>query len=136
MSEAESPNIVTPKEEKPREIHGGRNLIILGISAIVISLTTTAISLAIYRGTGDIYLDRSRPGYISEDEKRSNSEEKQETFSSEGEVSTETIDEYLEEFDSVKGRIDSLSDSFGSDQLSDDALGIYPHTDETETTPE
>ncbi len=131
MSEMEQKNIVEPTgEEKPRVIHGGRNLIILGIGAIIISIATTAISLAIYRYTGDIYLDRSRPGFISEDEKNNNAHEKQESFSNEGEITQKIIDEYLEEFDSVKGRIDGLSDSFSADQLSDDAIGIYPLDDE------
>ena len=53
------------KEKKP--IHGGRNLVLLGIGAITIALITTSISLYFY-GKGDIYIDRSRPGYISEDE--------------------------------------------------------------------
>ncbi|MBR1939350.1 hypothetical protein IJ847_01290, partial [Candidatus Saccharibacteria bacterium] len=57
------------KKTDERPIHGGRNLILLFVIASTIALSTTAISLSIYRATGDIYLDRSRPGYIAEDEK-------------------------------------------------------------------
>ena len=49
---------------------GGRKLIILGIASALIALATTGISLAIYHNSGDIYLDRSRPGFLpDEDEK-------------------------------------------------------------------
>ena len=40
---------------------GSRNLLILGLGSILIAGGTTSVSLAIYRNTGDIYLDRSRP---------------------------------------------------------------------------
>ena len=43
---------------------GARNLLILGCGAIAITAITTSLSLFIYRQTGDIYLDRSRPGYV------------------------------------------------------------------------
>ena len=47
---------------------GGRNLLLLCLAGIVMALISTSISLIIYRNSGDIYIDRSRPGYISEDE--------------------------------------------------------------------
>ena len=117
-------------EEVQRPIHGSRNLMILGLSAFIIAFITTAISLFVYRSTGDIYLDRSRPGYISEDEKDDKMYESKESFSADGEITKKTIDEYLEQLDSVRGRIDSLSDTFSDDPLIDDALGIYPHEDD------
>ena len=40
---------------------GGRNLLLLCMVGIVMALVSTSISLIIYRSTGDIYLDRSRP---------------------------------------------------------------------------
>ncbi len=118
------------EEVQQHPIHGGRNLMILGLSAVIIAVITTAISLVVYRSTGDIYLDRSRPGYISEGEKNDTKYESKETFSADGEINKKTIDEYLEQLDSVRGRIDSLSDTFTEDPLIDDALGIYPHEDD------
>ena len=117
-------------EEEQKPIHGGRNLMILGFVAGVLALATTAISLIIYRTTGDIYLDRSRPGYISEDEKNDKKYEAKEKISTEGEVTEATVDEYLEQLDSVRGRIDSLSKSFDPDPINDDALGIYEREDD------
>ncbi len=121
---------VAPEEEKPRVIHGCRNLMILGIGAIVIALITTSISLFIYRSTGDIYLDRSRPGFIAEGEKHGDEDEGDEDFSNEGEVDKNTLNEYLKEMDSINGRLNAHEDNFSEDQLSDDALGIYQLTEE------
>lgn len=116
------------KEDKP--IRGGRNLIILGLSATVIALISTAVSLQVYRNTGDIYLDRSRPGYISEDEKHSEEDDQKETFSNEGEVTDKTIDEYLKEYDKIVERISNSSDDFSADALIDESLGIDVENDE------
>lgn len=132
MSEEDNKPIaeqVNPEEEKPRTIHGGRNLMIMGFGAILIALTTTSISLFIYRSTGDIYLDRSRPGFISEGEKHGDEDEGNEDFSNEGEVGKETLDEYLKEIDSINGRLNAHEDNFSEEQLSDDALGIYQTTE-------
>ena len=93
------------KDDKP--IHGGRNLMILGFSAAVIALLSTAASLQIYRSTGDIYLDRSRPGYISEGEKHSEEDDQKEKFSNEGEINDKVIDEYLKELEKVRGYRDA-----------------------------
>ena len=42
---------------------GGWNLVILGAASILIALVTTGVSLAIYKFSGDIYLDRSAPDF-------------------------------------------------------------------------
>ncbi len=103
---------------------GGRNLIILGLVASVIAILSTITSLQIYRSTGDIYLDRSRPGYISEGEHHSEEDDQKETFSSEGEIDTKAIDEYFKEFDKVTERIKNASGDFSGDALTDESLGI------------
>ena len=97
MSDNDKP---TPNEngeaaEQPvKKINGGRNLIILGLAAIAVAVTTSGISLWIYR-QNDIYLDRSRPGFISDGEE--NEDIKIDKFSEEGEISKEVLDKYLEE---------------------------------------
>lgn len=116
------------KEEKP--IRGGRNLMILGFATVVIAIISTAVSLQIYRATGDIYLDRSRPGYISEGEKHSDEDDQKENFSNEGEVNQKAIDEYLKELDKVMGRISEASDDFSPEALTDDSLSISVENDE------
>ena len=52
------------KTDKPQTVKGGRNLFLLGIIATSVALLTTFISLKIYHDSGDIYLDRSRPGFL------------------------------------------------------------------------
>ena len=136
MTEEPQKLVETPvensEEESMHSIHGGRNLMILGFSAIIISVITTAISLIVYRATGDIYLDRSRPGFISEDETDDKSYDAKEKISTDGEVTSGTIEEYLNQLDSVRGRIDNLSGTFDPDPLDDDALAIYPRDDDDE----
>ena len=121
-------------EDKP--IHGGRNLIILGLSAVLIAIVSTAASLQIYRATGDIYLDRSRPGYISDGEKHSEEDDQKENFSNEGEITKSAIDEYFKEFDKITNRISESSDDFLLDAINDDSLGISVEETEEEAEEE
>ena len=112
------------EDQEPKTIHGGRNLIILGFSVTVIAIISTAISLHIYRETGDVYLDRSRPGYIFEDEKHDTDDDKKELFSADGEVDASVLDQYLKEFDTVMDRIEDASNDFSPEPLSNESLSI------------
>lgn len=113
--------------EKP--INGRRNLIILGFGAISIAVISTLISLNIYTKTGDIFLDRSRPGYIFENEKHNEEDDQKENFSNTGAIDKAAIEEYLKEFDKINERINASSDDFSQDAISDDSLGITPRED-------
>ena len=76
---------------------GGQNLVIMGIASILIALATTGVSLAIYHNSGDIYLDRSRPGYLpdeSEIEVEGEKEEEEYSFEKSGKLTVEVIEEY------------------------------------------
>ena len=117
-------------EEGKTTAHGGRNLILLGLAAIVIAVATTAVSLFIYRATGDIYLDRSRPGFIAEGEQHNEEDDSHEVFSNEGPMNQEAFDKYLKELDLLTERVDGSSDSFAGEPLSDDSLGIVIYEDE------
>lgn len=105
---------------------GSRNLIILGGVACFIAIITTSIELIIYRNSGDIYLDRSRPGFLpDEDEVEANhQDESAYSYPDTGELNADELDEYLEELKSVESHIDRLSDPYGSAPLSDESLGI------------
>ena len=127
MNNEENKPTVTELNEQPasaKKNHGGRNLILLGLGAAVIAFVSTATSLFIYRKTGDIYLDRSRPGYIFEDEKHNPDDDKVEDFPNDGPVTAETLDDYLRELDDAIGHIENLSDDFSSEPLSDESLVI------------
>ena len=122
------------KEENQE--NGGRNLCILGFGALIIAIITTSISLKIYHDTGDIYLDRSRPGFISEDEKNNKEDNVKETFSDEGEINSETLDEYLESLEKMRQKIDVYDNDFSSDVLTDFQLNIEPIEENSEETSE
>lgn len=113
-------------EKKKVEERGGRNLVILGVSATVIALVTTGVSLTLYHNSGDIYLDRSRPGFLPDEEEAQEEkiEEEEYSFPRSGKITAEVIDELLKNFDIEMQAIDSYSDQFGEGALSDERLGI------------
>ena len=103
------------------------NLALLGLSAILIATMTTAISLYLYHDSGDIYLDRSRPGFLPD--KEETKEEKNETpdysFSDSGKMAKEDFEIYLKNFNQEFDRLEKYSvDPFSMDSLSDESLGI------------
>ena len=113
-------------EKKPRLSSGGRNLILLGVGAILITLVTTFVSLKLYHDSGDIYLDRSRPGFLPEKEEAEGEKEPTDfTFSDSGKLTDEVLDDYLEH---LKQELDLLNDysdePFGDKALSSELLGF------------
>ena len=111
---------------------GGRNLTILGVSAILITIVTTIISLTIYRVSGDIYLDRSRPGYLPDEDEMTESTETNTnySFSDSGPLTSDGLSEYLDELKKVDDRLKNFSDPFSPSPLSDESLGIPSELDE------
>lgn len=114
------------KNDKPQIPEGGRNLVLLGVIAVVITLITTFISLKIYHDSGDIYLDRSRPGFLPEKEEVETTEKTDDyAFSDSGKLTPEVLDEYLENLKKEIDRADNFSaDPFGVTPLSDVTLGF------------
>lgn len=123
--------LLAPK--KPKNL-GGHNLTILGISAALIALFSTSLSLFIYHETGDIYIDRSRPGFISKEDDTEEGPDDDivvNDFSAEGAIDAKVIDDYLSDFDQkVRTSINKYSDAFSPDALSDDALDLIPNSAE------
>lgn len=105
---------------------GGRNLVILGVVSTVIALMTTGLSLLIYHNSGDIYLDRSRPGFLpDEEEAETEAEEEDEyDFSKIGPLSAEVLEEYLKKMKIEVDAIDAYDKPFEEKVLSDESLGI------------
>lgn len=125
----------SPDEQGEAPQNGGRNLCILGIGALIVAIITTSISLKIYHDTGDVYLDRSRPGFISDEEKRQTEENIKETFSEDGEIDAKVLDEYLQKLEQMRKKSDDYIKDFTTNPLSDDQLGIEV-TDESEDSSE
>ncbi len=121
------------KKKVKKTTEGGRNLVLLGVASILIATVTTGISLVIYHNSGDIYLDRSRPGYLPDEEEIGGEEEEEleYDFSKNGNVTVDGIDEYLKELNTEVEAIDSYKKPFESNVLSDKNLGIME--EETET---
>lgn len=107
---------------------GGKRLVLLGVISVLVAVATTGVSLAWYHNSGDIYLDRSRPGYLPDEEEieQNADKEKEEEyeFSKDGVITEKIIDEYLEKLnEEIKG-LDAYSAPFDSQVLSDERLGI------------
>ena len=103
-------------------------MVLLGVISILVASATTGIALAIYHNSGDIYLDRSRPGFLPDEEEISEENKENEIksydFSEKGEVTGEVLKEYLDKLnEEIKG-IEKAKDVFSEDALSDKRLGI------------
>ncbi len=107
---------------------GGRNLVILGVASVLIALMTTGVSLAIYHNSGDIYLDRSRPGFLPDEEEIENESEKEVEkeydFARDGKLTQEDLDEFVQNLKDEITTIDDYKKPFGEEVLSDGHLGI------------
>lgn len=106
---------------------GGRNLVLLGVSAVLIATVTTCISLAIYHNSGDIYLDRSRPGFLPDEEEIEEKEKEKEseyTFSENGIIDGATIREYIESLNKEVKNIEAVESPFDARALSDEIFGL------------
>ena len=125
-TQASSQNLDNAKPKSEHLSRGGKNLIWLGLGAMIITFITTFIALKIYHDSGDIYLDRSRPGFLPEKEEAEEERDDADfTFSESGKITEETIDDLL---DNLKKELDRLneysSDPFGSTPISDETLGL------------
>lgn len=104
---------------------GAKHLLILGASAVGITFLTTAVSLKLYHDSGDIYLDRSRPGFLpEEDESEKDKDDADFVFSDTGKITREALEEYLKNLRLELNRLNEFSDPYGATPLSDESLGI------------
>lgn len=112
-----------PKEKMNR---GRWNLVILGVVATVIAVVTTGVSLIVYHNSGDIYLDRSRPGFLPDEEEIEEETEDDEeyTFSKTGSIDLTVLEEYLKELQMEIEAVDANEKPFEEKVLSDENLGI------------
>ncbi|MBQ7802615.1 hypothetical protein IJ380_02030 [Candidatus Saccharibacteria bacterium] len=114
------------KTEREKLSKGGRNLLILGFGSAFITLLFTFITLKVYHNSGDIYLDRSRPGFLPEKEEvEEDKDDADFSFPDSGKLTKESLGEYLENLKKELDRLnDFSSDPFGPNPLSDETLGI------------
>ena len=133
-------------ERPEKRTKGARNLFLMGFISILIAISTTGVSLAIYHNSGDIYLDRSRPGFLPDKEEIEEDEGKSDDeydFAKSGVLTESVLDEYLENLKEVEGEVEAFEKPFDAKVLTDENLGIISggmtgategenHTDATE----
>ena len=114
------------QQKKSKINRGGLNLIILGALSVLVATVTTGVSLAIYHNSGDIYLDRSRPGYLPDEQEIEDTDEKEVEYELDktGKITMEVLEEYLENLNQEVKSIDAYDKPFNQDILSDKQLGI------------
>ena len=120
---------------------GARNLVLLGLASILIAVMTTSVALAIYHNSGDIYLDRSRPGYLPDEQEIEKDEDKKDDveeydFSRDGVVDEAGLGEFLKYLNEEVKAIDEFEKPFSSEVLTDDYLGIPVEKKTEDVTPE
>ena len=114
-------------ENKPEETPKKKNynLVILGVISIAIAVLTTSVSVILYHRSGDIYLDRSRPGFLpDESEVDRTPPTTTYRFSDNGPIDSTVYDEYIENFEKALDQIDDLDSPFSETPLTDESLGI------------
>ena len=124
MNEADPVKAATTKPE----IRGGRNLVLLGIGAVALAIISTSLSLWVYYETGDIYIDRSRPGFLPEkteiESETPTTDDSEYTLDSNGSLNDDTIKDYLNHLQDEIDKLDAIEDTFSSTPLTDESLGI------------
>ncbi len=113
-------------DKQKKKIFGGKNLVLLGVLSVLIAVATTGVSLAIYHYSGDIYLDRSRPGFLPDESEINDDENVNEEydFGKDGELTVEGLQTYIEKISVEIRAIDAFSKPFSDYGLSDEHLGI------------
>ncbi len=109
-------------EENKEKVN--RNLLILGIVSVGIAVLTTVVSLVVYHTSGDIYLDRSRPGFLPSKEEADNLPDQDYSFPDVNYVTEEVLEDFIKEYQEVIDYIDDLESPFSEASLSNNSLGI------------
>ncbi len=103
-----------------------RNLLILGIVSTGIAIATTSISLIAYHDSGDIYLDRSRPGFLPDKDEveQQQGRKKDYVFEASGSLDPDILQAYLNNYQEQLDALDELEKPFSAAPMSDESLGI------------
>ena len=129
MEEKKTDGTVVDEQKLRKKMNkGGWNLVILGVMATLIAAVTSGVSLLIYHNSGDIYLDRSRPGFLPDDEEieedNNDTDEEEYKFNKTGPIDLTVLEEYLEELQVEVDAVNAYEKPFEEKVLSDDSLGI------------
>lgn len=95
-------------------------LSLLLIVTVIIAITLTFVSVAIYNSSGAAQLDLSRPGYRSVSDKVEKAD-KIDTYSATGAVNKETIEQFMDLYDEQATKAKAI-DAFNGDPLNPEVL--------------
>ena len=114
------------KQSKKKLNRGGWNLVILGVVAVTIAVVTSGISLLVYHNSGDIYLDRSRPGFLPDEAEieEETEDESEYDFNKTGSIDLTVLEEYLDKLQEEVEAVDAYEKPFEEKILSDESFGI------------
>lgn len=93
------------------------------IVAISLAFILVTISVNVYYATGAYQLDLSRPEYKSVRSKIDPDSKKKEVFGAQGDISEESLDQFLTLYKEEASRVLEAK-AFSGDVLSDEQLGI------------
>lgn len=93
---------------------------LLLIITVIIAITLTTISVAMYNSSGAAQLDLSRPGYRSVSDKVEKSD-KIDVYSASGVVTKESIEEFMKLYDEQASKAKAV-DAFNGDPLNPEVL--------------
>ena len=120
-------NLTIKKESseiKKRDVQtrGGRNLLVLGVGAVLIALVSVGVALVVYHNSGDIYLDRSRPGFLPDKKEQEHNDEQEYKFSDETKIDKEALKKYAEEYEKVIKPLEEDTANFEQAPLEDQTI--------------
>lgn len=105
---------------------GKRNLCLLGVAAVALAILTSGIALTIYHHTGDIYLDRSRPGFLPEKNEQKKPNEDNYSFNENTPLNKESLERFRNSFTETFRGAKEVERPFGPEPINDRSLGIEP----------
>lgn len=99
------------------------SLLILSAFIFLISFLFVSTTLFIYHQSGDIYLDRSRPGFLPERKEQTTPTPH---FSERGIITKSTLEKYINDLDRIIFDLDQIDQILSTDPLSDKNLHLIP----------
>lgn len=120
MDEHAEKNSVAKTAEEALPFWARHRLSLLLIITVILAITMTSISVAIYNSSGAAQLDLSRPGYRSVSDKVQTSDDIN-TYSASGAVNKDTIEEFIELYEAQISKAMKV-DAFNGDPLNPEVL--------------
>lgn len=103
------------------------------MSAVLVTILMTGVSLWLYKASGAAKLDLSRPGYEDARAEVEDDNNGTKPFSPTGELNDEAIKDFRNRYGDIKNKLDKTNNYDESD-INDDNLGLSPGNENTDST--